>query len=983
MISSYHYKKQSLVLLLALLIVTTVCGQQYSFYYPDINRQLPQQFIYSLATDSQGYLWVGTGEGLVKYDGNKLTPVLINKIPSRNFCAAIARQDKLMVAGFYDGTVAIGNSDNLTLATDTAPGKIVAICPLGQRVFVASQNEIYELQQGKLVLLYKTNDVTVIHGAVGTADGFLLLATSAGLKQFNPVTKKTTTLSNEPFLALAGSSRRIVGLTINGIYTITKNQLSLKYQLPIGEFSPENALALTIDKLYVALNNQLLELNNLDQTSATAKTYKLGDETMSSKAILVDNNQLWIGTYGNGLAYFNPNSYSYYKSAEKQPYPTIALAEIGDNLVEIKANSASLYSISVDGLPDLNSEKIVPLPESVSCAVGNSHEVFLGTVQGNLFTLASDGKLSKLIAFNKILPDKPILSIYSTKNEIYVAVAQNGVYRFQHDGKLIDQLTTANGLLHNDIFGIYTDSQNRTWFLSQSSGLAYLQNNQFKYLTLRDGLSSLEFTDITEDQQHNIWLSTEGGGLTKISPNEIENYNLSSGLSSDYYYGVMAARNRLYTYSRGGINVLMDNQLRKIESNEMGIVPNFQPQAIVVGKKYLAIGSEYGPVVHYLNQLFPQNALKLLVKQALINDDKNLSNRSILRYGDYKMEFFVEQINLNPFFKPTVEYQLVGFDKEWQTLEKNTVIYQSVKDNEYRFVVRDKQFTSNRFDFVFAVEPPFWKKPVYYILFLLLFSVGIYFIFRLRIRQLKQRNKELEDKVTERTIELKRKNNELEQFIFAMSHDLKNPAVNMVELANLLKDVLASNIDMAKEVANQLATVSGKMLNNLLELIDLLKYSNSKELPKENVSIVEIIETVKASISKSIEEANAEFKIDLLAFDHLYFNRSNFQSVMYNLISNAIKYRSPHIQAVIEIKSFLVDVHPAISIRDNGIGIDLEANKERLFGIFQRMHHHVEGTGIGLHLVKSIMEKHGGTIQVESEPGKGSTFTLIFASIGH
>jgi len=583
--------------------------------------------------------------------------------------------------------------------------------------------------------------------------------------------------------------------------------------------------------------------------------------------------------------------------------------------------------------------------------------------------------------FNKGLPAKPVLSISQKGQDVYISIAQNGVFHFSADGNLLENLNTSNGLLHNDILKVFSDSQNRTWFISQSSGLSYREKGEFKYLTLKDGLGSLEFTDITEDQNQSIWLSTEGGGLTKMTASSIENYNLSSGLSSDYYYGLSHQNDRLYSYSRGGINILVNNQLRKIESAEIGIVPNFQPRAIAVGKNYVAVGSEYGPIIHYLEQVFPVNAVKLVVKQALVNDSKLLENQGNLNYNDYKIEFNIEQINLNPFFQPSIEFKLMGFDKDWQTLEKSNVIYQSVKDNHYVFVVRDKQFTGNHYDFTFNVEKPFWKKPLYYALFSILAIAGVYLIIRIRIKQLKQRNKELEEKVADRTTELRRKNTELEQFIFAMSHDLKNPAVNMVELANLMKDVLGSNPDMAKEVANQLTTVSGKMLNNLLELIDLLKFANSKELPKENVSILELIETIKASISKSIEEANAEFIIDLTPFDHLHFNRSNLQSVLYNLISNAVKYRKQGQNAVVEIRSLLIDVKPAIMVKDNGMGMDLEANKDRLFGIFQRMHHHVEGTGIGLHLVKSIMEKHGGTVEVISQPGVGTTFTLIFASL--
>lgn len=108
-----------------------------------------------------------------------------------------------------------------------------------------------------------------------------------------------------------------------------------------------------------------------------------------------------------------------------------------------------------------------------------------------------------------------------------------------------------------------------------------------------------------------------------------------------------------------------------------------------------------------------------------------------------------------------------------------------------------------------------------------------------------------------------------------------------------------------------------------------------------------------------------------------FFSKANFRSIVYNLLTNAIKYRAPERQAQVEIKFREDGKYNVLEVRDNGLGIKKE-HHDKIFAMFKRMHDHVDGTGVGLYIVKRSVENAGGKIEVESEEGKGSVFKVYF-----
>lgn len=228
-----------------------------------------------------------------------------------------------------------------------------------------------------------------------------------------------------------------------------------------------------------------------------------------------------------------------------------------------------------------------------------------------------------------------------------------------------------------------------------------------------------------------------------------------------------------------------------------------------------------------------------------------------------------------------------------------------------------------------------------------------------------------EQKLTKYNIELERKNKEIEQFAYAASHDLQEPLRSISNYSTLLAEQLQEyppNEDINKYMG--LVTGGAKRMSNLI--FDLLEYSRvGKEMAKRTIDCEKLLHEILVDLSATIEESGAKINIEKLPIIKCYELKSVFQ----NLIINAIKFKKKDVPPVINISGSDTGNEYLFAIKDNGIGIEKEYY-DRIFIIFQRLHRRTEykGTGIGLSLVKKIIEMHGGKIWVESVFGEETTF---------
>jgi PAS domain S-box-containing protein len=248
------------------------------------------------------------------------------------------------------------------------------------------------------------------------------------------------------------------------------------------------------------------------------------------------------------------------------------------------------------------------------------------------------------------------------------------------------------------------------------------------------------------------------------------------------------------------------------------------------------------------------------------------------------------------------------------------------------------------------------------------------------ITERKHFEKEQEKRSQERELlvqELTKTNKELKQFSFITSHNLRAPLTNLLAIADLI-DPSKIEDEGTRDLIDGYKSSTNKLNETLNDLIKILVIKENTNHGLSNVRFSEVYEQVHSSITSIIAVSRAEIETDFTACDGIFYNHLYLESIFLNMITNSIKYAHPDRKPHIQIRSSVENKIIKLSFEDNGIGLDMKTAKERLFGLYQRFHDHPDSKGIGLYLVYSQVTSLGGTIDTESEVGKGTKFTISF-----
>ncbi len=213
------------------------------------------------------------------------------------------------------------------------------------------------------------------------------------------------------------------------------------------------------------------------------------------------------------------------------------------------------------------------------------------------------------------------------------------------------------------------------------------------------------------------------------------------------------------------------------------------------------------------------------------------------------------------------------------------------------------------------------------------------------------------------------------QFSYTTAHDLKAPVTNLKGLINILESTDANDANYSttlnhiKKSTNQLfGTVSA--LNEVISLRETLKAKN------ETISFVKIYEDIQTSINQQIEDSKALISTDFTDCTELNYPSTHLKSIMLNLLTNAIKYRNPDRMLEISVISMRANGRNTLVVKDNGLGFDSAKHADEIINPFVRLHDHVEGSGLGMYIIKSIVDYHKGSLIIDSHPNVGTTITV-------
>jgi len=230
--------------------------------------------------------------------------------------------------------------------------------------------------------------------------------------------------------------------------------------------------------------------------------------------------------------------------------------------------------------------------------------------------------------------------------------------------------------------------------------------------------------------------------------------------------------------------------------------------------------------------------------------------------------------------------------------------------------------------------------------------------------------------------QLTRTNVDLDTFVYTASHDLKAPITNIEGLLLALQEHLPAEVWRDELVSQLLEMMQGAVERfrvTINQLTDVSRLQHAQNQPAEQVWLSAVVEDVRLDLLPMLQAAAGQLSVEVEPGLVVFIAPKNLRSVVYNLLSNAIKYQQPSQPPAVSLRAVRAGSSVMLTVQDNGLGLT-SAQQQQLFGLFQRLHTHVEGTGVGLYMVKRMVENAGGSITVQSQPGQGTTFSILLPS---
>lgn len=217
---------------------------------------------------------------------------------------------------------------------------------------------------------------------------------------------------------------------------------------------------------------------------------------------------------------------------------------------------------------------------------------------------------------------------------------------------------------------------------------------------------------------------------------------------------------------------------------------------------------------------------------------------------------------------------------------------------------------------------------------------------------------------------------EYTHFSYRTAHDLKAPVANLKGLLAILDGTAVGNEEYSSTMSN-IKKSTEQLYMTVTSLNDVISLRETLKNGKEIVSFEETFGEITQSIVQQLEAANATITKDFSQCPSLDYQQIHLKSIMQNLLTNSVKYKSPDRPLHVEIKTEKRMGRSVLIVSDNGLGFDANKHKDKVTNPFTRLHTHVDGSGLGMYIIKTIVDYHQGRVDVDSTPGKGTTFTIV------
>lgn len=1049
---------KKIIITLFVIVVYNLNSQNFNYQFKNLSSSngLSMNSVITMHQDKLGQMWLGTRDGLNKYDGNKFT-VYRNKISDST---SISNDNILSIEEDTEGFLWVGTFNGLNKYDPLknkfkkyvrvnnkylGSNRIWAVKEIDNEVWIGTTNGISVFKKGELqpkcIDIYvngkKGKKSFFIIKIIKNNDGKIWVATkNKGLLQLNKRDEEKLYFTSYTFESDTNEKlviQDIITSENGNIWVATKTQglllydaVSQKLVIPkndtFNNSKSKDCRGLTFDNdknLWVGTNTGVYVYNQKGDLKSSLETEKLN----KVKSIYKDTNgSIWIGSYYGGVNFWDKKNHNFNRIHANDPYRTLNF-NVVSSIAEGEAGKIYIATEG-DGITVLDSlnNKVAELKKGLntkyikSLLFFNSTYLIIGTFSKGIQVYNLQTKKMEPSFLPKELVKKiEKTSVYSLEKEndntLWIGTFGEGVFKVDIAQKTYATTKTNALLISNRIRDLKIDSQKRVWIATQKglNSIANIDNYDFKetkvetyfYEDIND--SGVDILTVFEDSSKHIWIGTKDKGLYKFNKNKFEKIaieSMSKNNAVKTIYGILEGKHKnlwlstnmgIVKYNYGTEQQVNYNSKEGVNSNE------FIENAFLKRGSNFYFGGSSGVTFFnenevYINQYSPE---VILTDFKIENNAVPINEKGILeKHISYTKHVELDHKSANfaiSFAKPNFinsenniyKYRLIGLQDDWITTSNTETNFTIQKAGSYIFEVKgannDLIWNDNSTKLTIKVNASPWKSwwayTIYFTLLLASIFIVLYF---LKTKTNLQHKLELEYVEKQRKEEL---NKSKLEFFTDISHEFRTPLTLILgPIQQILLDYSGSN-----KMYKKLQIVENNA-NHLLQLINRLMdfrkvESNYYKLQAAEGNIVKFLKEIYFSFTEYAKDKGYNYELETSNDTILvYYDRNKLEKVFYNLLSNAFKYTPEN--GTIKMNISHDDRNIIIQVEDNGIGISTE-NINKIFDRFYNVksikkieRNKKNSTGIGLSIVKKMIDLHKGEITVENKDAKGVVFSV-------
>ncbi|WP_071120232.1 ligand-binding sensor domain-containing protein [Romboutsia timonensis] len=1012
-------KKINIILILVcifscLKISTSYANIRESFNFKNITIEdgLSQSTVETIYQDSKGYIWIGTNDGLDRYNGYEFKHYKHDKY------------DKNSIANNYIVDIIEDKNGYIWVSTI---GGLSRINPDKDEIKnYYSKEDSGNLSNSNLWQILCTKDNRLI---ASTIDG--LNVYDKNKDKFTRILYKEGELPSQYIYSLEEDINGHIWVCTldNGLFKINLDDNSVENyknnnsKISIPSNNVRDIISDSEGKLWIATDKGLCTFDYEREEFITynKKSYQsnslIDDEIF---CLLKDSSGLiWIGTY-SGISRFNPNSnFTHFKL---DPYEDNSISgnvihgiyEDDDKTLWIGTNESGVNIINGESIKHLNKENSNIVSDLIEDITGFKNYIFIGTNEG-LSVLVKNDKTAKNYTITNYttkdgLPSNKIRSLFiDSKGYLWIGTNKGLAILDTNNNKIIDitYILDEMGVSDKFIRAVYEDSKGNYYigcFLE--GGLIKINPNTKEYKIYKNienddsSISNNSIRYINEDLYGNILVGTSHGiNILNLSTDKFNHYTEKDGLINNTIYGILVDKNNgIWMSTNAGISKLSTEDATfknftitdGLQSNE------FNGRACFKSKD----GNMYFGGINGFNVFNSQDIELSTFEPKVIFDNFEINGTNKKDISNIKFKSNENNIKINFFtndYKNTKTtqyyYKLEGLENEWNMTNSNSLVFANLGSGDYTLKIKtitQHGVMSDESSVHFTINPPIWRSNYAICIYLILIIISI-------LRYMHKVNT-LDRLVNERTNKLRKEMEKNEQlfkkvlsleqnknnYFVNLSHELRTPLNVLSSINQLIKEFTKKDNFITPEKLSYYMGIMDRNCSRLLSLINnLIDHTkienNSYIINKKDEDIVYLVEETVLDMKDYIEEKGLELNFDTDVEEKVIrCDKVDIERCIINLVGNAVKFTPEG--GLIEVLLQDLDDKVKIIVKDNGIGIS-EENQKIIFDRFNQVvdesSEQKGGSGLGLTITKQLITLHNGEIYVESEVGVGSEFIII------